>query len=136
MQNVQTSANDFAGFDELFVQGNPNLGHGSKSFSREFDSQRFSVPPNGVRGNSGLGTIRGPGQNNVDLSLAKTFQIHESANAQFRADAFNFFNHTQWNGVQTTFPYASVGNYGNIPFGQATGAREARILQVGLKLAF
>lgn len=136
VQNVQTSANDFAGFDELFVQGNPNLGHGSKSFSREFDTQRFSVPPNGVRGNSGLGTIRGPGQNNVDLSLAKTFQIHESANAQFRADAFNFFNHTQWNGAQTTFPYASVGNYGNIPFGQATGAREARILQVGLKLAF
>lgn len=25
----------------------------------------------------------------------------------------------QWNGAQTTFPYASVSNYGNIPFGQA-----------------
>lgn len=29
-----------------------------------------------------------------------------------------------------------VGNYGNVAFGQATGAREARILQVGAKLAF
>ena len=136
ISNVQTSANDFAGPDELFVQGNPNLGHSDKSFFREFDTAKFSVPANGTRGNSGLGTVRGPGQNNVDLSLAKTFQIHERFNAQFRADAFNFFNHTQWNGAQTVYPYSPVGNYGNVPFGQATGAREARILQVGVKLAF
>jgi hypothetical protein len=70
------------------------------------------------------GTVRGPGQNNVDLSLAKTFPIDESVNTQFRAGAFNFFNHTQWNGAQTTYPY--------VPFGQAPGARGARILQVGL----
>ncbi len=136
ISNVETSANDFAGTDELFVQGNPNLGHSEKNFFNEFNTQKFSLPPNGVRGNSGLGTVRGPGQNNLDISLAKTFPIHENINAQFRADAFNFFNHTQWNGAQTTYPYASVGNYGNVPFGQATGAREARILQVGLKLAF
>jgi hypothetical protein len=89
-----------------------------------------------VRGNSGLGTVRGPGQNNLDLSLSKTFQIYDRLNAQLRADAFNFFNHTQWNSAQTTYPYAPVANYGNVPFGQAAGAREARILQVGLKLAF
>jgi hypothetical protein len=47
----------------------------------------FSMPPNGVRGNSGPGTVRGPGQNNLDLSLAKTFRIHETNNVQFRADA-------------------------------------------------
>lgn len=136
VSNVETSAADFAGTDEMFVQGNPNLGHGDKNFFNEFNTQQFTLPPNGVRGNSGLGTVRGPGQNNVDLSLAKTFPIHDTVNAQFRADAYNVFNHTQWNGAQTTFPYAGVGNYGNVPFGQATGAREARILQVGLKLAF
>lgn len=136
VQNVETSANDYAGLDELFLNGNPNFGHSQKTFFNEFNTQAFSLPPNGVRGNSGLGTVRGPGQNNVDLSLAKTFQIYERFNALFRADAFNFFNHTQWNGAQTTFPYATVGNYGNVPFGQATGAREARILQVGLKLSF
>ncbi len=134
--NNETSPNDYAGPSELFVQGNPNLSHSAKSFFQEFDVSKFSLPPNGVRGNSGLGTVRGPGQNNLDLSLAKTFQIYDRFNAQFRADAFNFFNHTQWNGAQTTFPYAPVGNYGNVPFGQASGAREARILQVGLKLAF
>jgi len=134
--NTLTSAADFAGFDEMFVSGDPNIGHSQKSFSNLFHAAAFSLPPNGVRGNSGLGTVRGPGQNNVDLSLAKTFVLHENWHVEFRADAFNAFNHTQWNGTQTTYPYAPVGNYGNVPFGQATGAREARITQIALKLAF
>jgi hypothetical protein len=120
----------------MFVNGNPNIGHSDKTLTQQFNTSAFTLPPNGVRGNSGLGTVRGPGQNNVDLSLAKTFPIFERFHAEFRTDAFNAFNHTQWNGVQTTYPYSSVGNYGNIPFGSATGAREARILQVALKLAF
>jgi hypothetical protein len=136
VQNVQTSANDYAGFDELIVSGNPNLPRSQKSLTQQFNISAFSVPPNGVRGNSGLGTVRGPGQNNVDLSLAKVFPIVERFHAEFRADAFNAFNHTQWTGAQTTYPFASVGNYGNIPFGSAKGAREARILQVAIKLAF
>lgn len=136
--NTQTTAADYAGIDELSITPglNPNIGHGQKTFSQQFDVNDFSLPPNGTRGNSGLATIRGPGQNNVDLSLAKTFAIYERLHSEFRADAFNAFNHTQWNGAQTIFPYAAVGNYGNIPFGQVTGAREARILQIGLKLAF
>ncbi|MGA8528619.1 MAG: hypothetical protein WB622_02825, partial [Acidobacteriaceae bacterium] len=134
--NTATTAADYAGFDELSVSGNPNLPRGSKTFFQQFDTSLFTAPPNGVRGNSGLGTVRGPGQNNVDLSLAKTFPIHERFHAEFRADAFNALNHTQWSGAQTVYPYATVGNYGNIPFGQVTGALEARIMQVALKLAF
>lgn len=85
-----------------------------------------------VRGNSGLGTIRGPGQNNVDISLAKTFTIHEGLFFELRGDAFNAFNHTQWNGINTTYPSGSA----QYPFGQVNGAREARIGQVGAKLFF
>jgi hypothetical protein len=134
--NVETSANDYAGLDELNVSGDPNLSHGDKTLAEQFNVAAFSAPPNGVRGNSGLGTVRGPGQDNLDLSVAKTFPIVERFHAEFRTDAFNALNHTQWNAIQTTYPYASVGNYGNIPFGSAAGAREARILQVALKLQF
>ena len=136
--NQETTASDYAGQDELTIAPgqNPNLSHGQKTFTQQFNVNAFTLPPNGVRGNSGLGTIRAPGQNNVDLSLAKTFKIVENLRLEFRADAYNAFNHTQWNGVQTVYPYASVGNYGNIPFGEVTGAREARIGQLGLKLAF
>ena len=133
---METSANDYAGLDELNVSGDPNLSHGDKTLAEQFNVAAFSAPPNGVRGNSGLGTVRGPGQDNLDLSVAKTFPIVERFHAEFRTDAFNALNHTQWNAIQTTYPYASVGNYGNIPFGSAAGAREARILQVALKLQF
>jgi hypothetical protein len=139
--NNETTAADYAGNDELFVSGNPNLSRGQKTFLRQFDTSKFTVPPNGVRGNSGLGTIRGPGQDNVDLSLAKTFPLFETLHLEFRADAFNAVNHTQWNAIQTTYPYGdypygNAANYGNIPFGQVAGAREARIGQLGLKMVF
>ena len=52
-----SSAQDGAGmFDELNVSGNPNIGHFQKTFFRQFDTSKFSVPPMNVRGNSGLGT--------------------------------------------------------------------------------
>jgi hypothetical protein len=127
-----TSANDGAGMDELFVSGDPNLSHGAKTFSRQFDTSKFTIPTQNVRGNSGLGTIRGPGQNNLDLSLAKTFPIYESLHVEFRADAFNALNHTQWNGLNTTYPSGNP----QFPFGSVSGAREARIGQVGAKVVF
>jgi hypothetical protein len=127
-----SSAQDGAGFDELNLSGNPNIGHGSKTFSRQFDTSKFSVPAEGTRGNSGLGTVRGPGQNNVDLSLGKTFPIYERLHLEFRADAFNAFNHSQWTGVNTVFPTSSD----QYPFGQVNGAREARIGQLAAKIVF
>jgi hypothetical protein len=127
-----SSAQDGAGFDELNVSGNANIGHEKKTFSRQFDTTRFSVPGMNVRGNSGLGTIRGPGQNNVDLSIAKTFPIYERLHLEFRGDAFNALNHTQWIGINTTYPSGSA----QYPFGQVNAAREARIGQVGAKLVF
>lgn len=130
VSNADTSANDFAGPDQLNVNGNPNLSHGKKTFLKQFNTAAFSSPAEGVRGNSGLGTVHGPGQNNVDLSLSKTFKICEDINANIRADAYNALNHTQWTGAETTNMYSGQ------QFGQATGAREARITQLSVKLSF
>jgi hypothetical protein len=127
-----SSAQDGAGFDELQVSGNPNLSHGQKSFYRQFNTSVFSVPAENVRGNSGLGTVRGPGQNRADLSLAKTFALYENLHLEFRADAFNTFNHPNWNSVVTTYPSGSA----QFPFGMVNGANEARIVQVAGKLVF
>jgi hypothetical protein len=132
--NTYTSALDDAGVDEMFVSGNANLSHGQKTFARQFDTSKFTAPQEGMRGNSGLGTIRGPGQNNLDLSIAKTFPIYDKLRLEFRADAFNALNHTQWNSINTYYypGYQSVlGGFGSV-----NGAREARIGQVAAKLAF
>ncbi len=85
-----------------------------------------------VRGNSGLGTVRGPGQNNLDISLAKTFPIYGRFHLEFRADAFNALNHTQWTSVNTTYPSTNA----QFPFGMVTSAREARIGQLAAKVVF
>ncbi len=127
-----SSAQDGDSFDELNVSGNPNISHGDKSFYHQFNTSVFSVPAMNVRGNSGLGTIRGPGQNRSDISLAKTFPIRESLHLEFRADAFNAFNHSNWNSVITTYPSGSA----QFPFGMVNGANEARIVQVAGKLVF
>jgi hypothetical protein len=116
--------------DQPNLSGNPNLIHGSKTFQSQFNAAAFSDPGFGVRGNAGLGTVQGPGINNVDLSLAKNFKIWESLNAYFRADAFNAFNHSQWTSVMTNL------QQGGIPLGTVTGSREARIIQIAVKISF
>ena len=127
-----SSAEDGAGFDQLNVSGNPNIGHFSKTPLRQFNTSAFSVPAMAARGNSGLGTVRGPGQNNLDLSLAKTFPIHDQFDVEFRADAFNALNHSQWTGIRTSYPSSNP----LFPFGMVSSAREARIGQVAAKLVF
>ena len=127
-----SSAFDNAGFDELDMSGDPNLGHGQKTPLRQFNTSAFSIPAMDVRGNSGLGTVRGPGQNNLDFSLAKTFSLYENLHMELRADAFNALNHTQWNNIVTTFPSGNA----QFPFGMVAGAREARIGQITAKLVF
>ena len=135
--NLETSSNDFAAtvmaYEQLNVTGNPNLSHGDRTFSRYFNTDAFSVPANNVRGNAGPGIIRGPGQNNWDISLGKTFSWHERLHAEIRGDFFNAFNHTQWNSVSVKFP---VDPDTNIPFGQVQGAREGRIIQLSAKISF
>jgi hypothetical protein len=84
-------------------------------------------------GGTGFGDARkdaivGPGLFNWNLSLYKDIPIHESIKLQFRAESFNTFNHTEWNGIDGGF------NDGN--FGQTTGTYDPRELQFGLKLLF
>jgi hypothetical protein len=85
-----------------------------------------------VRGNSGFGTVQGPGQERVDLSIGKTFPLYERLHLEFRADAFNALNHSQWNGINTTYPSGST----QYPFGQVNSAGDARIGQVAAKVVF
>jgi hypothetical protein len=50
-------------------------------------------PASGTFGNIFRDSVYGPGLVNTDLSIAKRFPIKESVSLQFRADAFNVFNH-------------------------------------------
>jgi hypothetical protein len=59
-------------------------------------------------GNSGRNSLNNPRRTNFDMSVYKIFKPTEKVDVQFRAEAFNVFNHTQWNGVN---PYVSTTNF-------------------------
>ena len=88
-------------------------------------------------GNSGLGIVLGPGQNNWDMSLSKVTMVgglREDATLQFRAEFFNTFNHPQFNN-----PNNSTGsvNFNSGVYGQISQASvNPRLLQFALKYAF
>ena len=126
-------ANDFApynGLGNLDMVHNPNFPHSKRTFAEYFDTTAFIVPPNNVQGTASPGVVRGPGQNNWDISFGKNINFYERLHAEFRADMYNAFNHTQWNGVST-----QLNGYTG-PFGQVTGSREGRIIQLAAKVVF
>ena len=114
------------------VLQNPNLPHSQRSFSQYFNVNAFAEPPLGVRGNASPGIVQGPGQENWDIALGKSIPIGERFHAEIRADMFNAFNHTQWTSVDTTFNDTLSG----FQFGQVTGGREGRIIQLTAKILF
>lgn len=55
------------------------------------------VAPRGLTfGNAGRNYLNNPHRLNFDMSLLKTFKVTEGSSLEFRAEAFNVFNHTQF----------------------------------------
>jgi outer membrane receptor protein involved in Fe transport len=108
----------------------PNLGRGDRTPTRWFNTNCFDpVFANSTAyGNAGRNIVRGPGINNFDLSLYRSFRFTESMNIQLRAEAFNLFNTVNYNN-----PVASLGSSN---FGAITSARDPRIIQFGIKFNF
>jgi hypothetical protein len=85
-------------------------------------------PGFGFYGNAQTGIIRGPGQELFNLALFKQFHFTEKDFLEFRAEAFNAFNHTNPGNPNTTL--------GNANYGKVTSALDPRILEVALRLKF
>jgi hypothetical protein len=100
-----------------------------RTLNRWFDTSCFVAPAAGVFGNTSRTVFSGPGLVNVDMSLFKTFRPRPDLQVQFRAEAFNLFNTTQF-----ANPATAVGavNFGQI---QST-INPARQLQFALKIVF
>jgi outer membrane receptor protein involved in Fe transport len=108
---------------------NPNNFSNSRLLSLDaIAQQNASQLPGYTYGTLGRNAFRGPGATNVDIALAKKFKIREHATLEFRADAFNVFNHTQFSNPDT--------GISDLTFGQITSTANARILQVALHLMF
>ncbi|MGH9659867.1 MAG: TonB-dependent receptor domain-containing protein, partial [Bryobacteraceae bacterium] len=80
----------------------PNLPRGERTRSRFFDTGAFERPALYQIGNAGRNILIGPGNRNLDLSIAKQFPLAEKKHLQFRAEFFNATNHPNWGNPGTT----------------------------------
>jgi hypothetical protein len=96
-----------------------------------FNPNYFVQEPLGQIGDAMRRSFVGPGINNFNLALLKSTRIKETKQLDFRAEAFNVFNHAQFEN-----PSGNFNNAGQNGFGYVTAARDPRIMQMALKLLF
>ena len=118
-----------------------------KKFGQWFDTRRFySVTPQWLGGpnlgfgNAGKDAVVGPGRVNFTTSLYKSFAVTERAHFELRFESFNTFNHTEANGLATSFnpqsqfPFSTSTGAGQ--FGDVTSTWDPRNLELGGKFVF
>lgn len=126
--------------------GNPFLSHPNPT-KGYLNPDAFARQAIGTAGNAGRNIIHGPHQRRADLSLFKTFPIHNSLTLQFRAECFNLSNtpnFAQPGGTITSYAATpdSNGRYiatnaGNFGVSTSTAAGSAgRQFQFAAKLTF
>ncbi|HEY6253062.1 MAG TPA: carboxypeptidase regulatory-like domain-containing protein [Candidatus Angelobacter sp.] len=148
------------------VTGNPNGNIPSQTPGAQvapflLNPGAFAAPRGLTFGNAGRNFLRNPNHTNFDMALIKHFKIRESMGLEFRTEAFNVFNHTEWgyfgggggsaafntgtlnSGTNTAGCYAGPNNSAGDPsclasssFLQMTAAHNPRILQLALKFSF
>ncbi len=121
----------------------------NQSAAHWFNKSCFTLPAPGVVGNLGKNTITAPGYTAADVSISKDTKIFERVNAQFRAEIFNVFNHTNFgipvlnafsapgsgSAALVASPTGITGNASNA--GQITSiVGTSRQIQFGLKILF
>jgi hypothetical protein len=113
------------------IASNVNATHAQWADGFNLPEGFFTAPCLGCVGNLGRNTFVGPGYWAVDTSIFKKFRLSDRVLLQFRAEAFNVFNHTNFQ-----LGEADINNLKNPLFGQAGGTFNPRQLQFGLKLSF
>ncbi len=131
-----------------------------------FNPAAFAAPRGLTFGDAGRNFLNNPHRLNFDMTLLKNFKVKEGSNLEFRAEAFNIFNHTQFrifnpnlgNSANNTIncyggpDYTAAGGLTTFPgivsapvpvdcttgssFLHPVDAHRPRTVQLGLKLTF
>jgi hypothetical protein len=106
-----------------------------------FNPGCYSLQTPGTLGDAGRDTVTGPGLAQLDLSLTKDTKItkfSEDFHVQFRAEAYNLFNHPQF-GLPGNSVFSSIAGTPNASAGIISALApnsSARQIQLGLKILF
>ena len=140
------------------MRGLPAPPNNAQSFGPLRSNPSIFVAPRGLTfGNAGRNFLNNPSRLNFDMALLKHFKIREGVQLEFRAEAFNIFNHTEFriydpdnagstgNNIISCYagPYYSAGYKGSgvdcvtgASFLHPLDAHRPRTMQFGLKLGF
>ncbi len=100
----------------------------TRSASQWFNKAAFAPAGQFAIGNSSRNPVRGPGLQNADLMISKTFRVTERVNFEFRAEAFNVSNTPPLNDPN--------GSFGSAAFGTISSAGNPRDFEFAGKLRF
>jgi hypothetical protein len=123
----------------IIQTGSAVLPRDQRTVDRWFDTSVFQRPSGrgDIGNNCNTAKFILPGFNNHDLSVFKNFPIGEGRKQfQFRAEAYNALNHTQFNAVDTAAQFDATGKQTKATFGQVTSAKDGRRLQFSLRFMF
>jgi hypothetical protein len=167
--NAGVANNLASGFSYPDLVGNPKTGVSASGFAGSqvgfgpllYNPAAFVAPTGLTFGDAGRNILRNPWRTNFDMALIKHFPVSESKYFEFRAEAFNVFNHTEFsylggdagsaadnsnggaktNANQITCYGGSDNSAGDpscegLPIFRAGSAHLARILQLALKFVF
>ncbi len=110
-----------------------------------YNPNAFGLPRGLTFGDAGRNGLNNTHWTNFDMALFKHFKITERMSFEFRAEAFNIFNHTQWRPIagDSGSAASNLGEANNTfslspgdGFLQVTDAHNPRILQLGAKFIF
>ena len=99
-----------------------------RTVAKYFNTAAFTAAPQFVIGSSSRNPVRGPGLQNADLMIGKTFHLFERATVEIRAEAFNVSNTPPLNDPS--------GSFGSAAFGSITSAGNPRVFEFVAKIHF
>jgi len=126
------------GGDYADVVPGVNLRSRNVAFSRPqqyFNPAAFAPAALGTYGNSTRNSLRGPGFEELDLSLFRNFFLEHRIHGQFRAEGFNVLNHANLANPVSSLSSAAVGSITST-VANSSANLGPRVFQFGAKVLF
>jgi hypothetical protein len=124
-------ANNYLLDTPQYLPGPLKINKNGRNGRAAFNTSLFPEETLGQLGNAKRRNFYGPGIANFDMTLQKTLRLTEAKSVEFRAEAFNVFNHAQFYGAAPV-----DGQRGDPSFGRIESAAAPRLMQIAGKFTF
>jgi hypothetical protein len=124
-------ANNYLLDTPQYLPGSLKINTNGRNGKPAFNTALFPEETLGQLGNAKRRNFYGPGIENFDMTLQKVLRLSDAKSLEFRAEAFNVFNHAQFYG-----PAAVDGQREDPSFGQIESAAAPRLVQLAAKFSF